>query len=1344
MENYILYDEIGRGEHSVVYKGRKKGTIEFVAIHCVEKCKRFELRNIVRLTHEIEHPNVVKFHEWYETTNHIWMVVELCTGNSLDVVLSQDKRLPEDTIRCFGAEIAKALFHIHSLEILYCDLRPSRIMLDGSGVLKLSDFALARVEGEEDFYDSVEEEKNSEEEEKSYREGQRETSTRPKPSPHYMAPEILKGEPHSKASDLWSFGCVLHELFTGKQPFFADSFPELVTKIFHESPPHVNDKEVGAANGALLDLDDLIQSLLQKDPSQRLTWDDLISHRFWNGNLEHCLETERKVDNVVSDDALESQQEESIEISANENREFLGGDGNKNDEGVTSNADLLNAPELMVRQGTYTFSNKQSEKGPDNESLGKTKTLARARNSNNQDENTPRSSSQGEQTDVKISVCASREKEIKSTPLKKNQTFSKNDFNSEVRQNGPSQSEDQESKATDEEQLHCTGNILGQQSISDLASHPSDFTVTPIADNPKIKKFSFPKWDAKSLPCQPLKPGELENLPEEKFEEHLIAIRDLLSQNGKSSAGPMATLHRSKLHTSSYLASLCRDREIANLLFDSDFLSVVLKQIKSGFSADFKGRLGYGLSLLAANATMISEDFNMTEVFITLTEVIRDNFRNAKLKQHLLPALGEFLFYAATQEESLGSQITQWDVPGVTYTIITRCLHEGEDIVVQHFAAKTIENVATTTGRHCIKFATNDTAQLLWNFFTHCTVDAQKVTAITALSRLTSHSPSVFQHVLEKAGFKAVSSALSNSVSKVQQSLVTMFVILLSTRPQMRRLVQERDLITRGLHLLESPSVVIRGKVFLLVVTLVQSSPEALLHCCQSRLVMHIERQMKRGTPLKGESPDNRDYLTQCQRLCVAAVVDAAPGILTDVLTSLDAVQGRKHPSAGQAKQLRIHLPFLSIILHLVTSHAFRAQITHEEFLINIGMLLSHIISIESGTTSIGSAAGPNAAEDLTSVVLSITEAVTQHPPILLEYHAVVTEHVLPHLAALISSSNGDKRVLSFRMFADVASLYFDNHNFNSSSSKLEDVLSSTSKLNEVINDHLLPQYHLILQDQDPLPAYGLKLLLSFLERSPEIIHTVVKQELLVTMSQILQSHTGRLDRGMVQSIVGLLDCLVCAKDVDMSELFNQGLIDSLVSLFVDTADSQNDDGIPGNEAFVALLLPLLDLLNNTLKYVSREVRKALQAKTESNSESTVQTQLAEKLLVESKPLVDMTGVLINFLCHEETDIGDSACKCLYLMVELFGGIYKDALSAENMEFFAEALSTADIKKRKQLLRIIKRLLSANSQVSDVAREAQILLEVLQEIGKSQQSDAEALAVQSLVQEILVKLDVAK
>ena len=278
------------------------------------------------------------------------------------------------------------------------------------------------------------------------------------------------------------------------------------------------------------------------------------------------------------------------------------------------------------------------------------------------------------------------------------------------------------------------------------------------------------------------------------------------------------------------------------------------------------------------------------------------------------------------------------------------------------------------------------------------------------------------------------------------------------------------------------------------------------------------------------------------------------------------------------------------------------------------------------------------------------------------------------------------------------------------------------------------------------MPAYGLKLLLSFLERSPDIIHTVVNQKLLLTMSQILQSRTDRVDRGMQQSVVGLLDCLVSAKDVDVSSLYDQGLIDSLVSVFVDIASTQNDENSPGNDASVAVLLPLLDSLNNTLKYVSREVRKALQAKTEAAPESEAQTQLAEKLLVESKPLVDMTGVLINYLCHEDPDARDSACRCLYLMVELFGGIYEDALSTENMECFAEALSTADIKKQKQILRIIKRLISSNLQRSDVeANGWQGFIDVLQGLlNPTNPSSAEEVAVQGLTQEILTKLGLAK
>ena len=595
MENYILYDEIGRGEHSIVYKGRKKGTIEFVAIHCVEKCKRFELRNIVRLTHEMDHPNIVRFREWYETTNHIWMVVELCTGDSLDVVLSQDKRLPEDAIRRFGAEIVKALFYIHSLGILYCDLKPSRIMLDGAGVLKLSDFALSRVEGEDDFFEFLQEE----DEDQTYKDREKEQSKRPKPSPHYMSPEVLSGGPHSKEADLWSFGCVLYELFSGEQPFVADSFPELVAKIFQDNPPHLSGKGEGAANEALQELDNLIQSLLQKDPTKRLGWDGLITHVFWHGELEHHFETLENSETVATEDQHELPAEESNEANVNDGEQFPNGDIDENKEGGITDSDLLNAPEQMVRQGTYTFSSKPRSQTADSESLGKTKTVVRRTKSDDQNTSAgaaANSSDKGKEMDGKSSEVnkASNEKNNKTTPLKRKQTFNKKDF-SEIKQNGPRQTEDEESNhapLSQGAQVQQEGNMQGQKSISDLASHPSDFIVTPIADNAKIKKFSLPKWDSKSLPCQPLKPGELVDLPEDKFEEHLTTISNLLSQSDKSSTGPMAALHRSKLHTSSYLALLCRDGEIANVMFDSQFISVMLKQIKSGFSADFKARLG--------------------------------------------------------------------------------------------------------------------------------------------------------------------------------------------------------------------------------------------------------------------------------------------------------------------------------------------------------------------------------------------------------------------------------------------------------------------------------------------------------------------------------------------------------------------------------------------------------------------------------------------------------------------------------------------------------------------------------------------------------------------------------
>ena len=135
MDNFILYDEISKGNSCVIYKGRRKGSINFLAIHCIEKIMRPEITNLVRLTYEISHKNVVRFYEWYETSNHLWLVVELCTGGTLDAIIKQDTCLPESSIKQFGIDICEGLFYIHSLGILFCDLQPRKVIFFLKNVL---------------------------------------------------------------------------------------------------------------------------------------------------------------------------------------------------------------------------------------------------------------------------------------------------------------------------------------------------------------------------------------------------------------------------------------------------------------------------------------------------------------------------------------------------------------------------------------------------------------------------------------------------------------------------------------------------------------------------------------------------------------------------------------------------------------------------------------------------------------------------------------------------------------------------------------------------------------------------------------------------------------------------------------------------------------------------------------------------------------------------------------------------------------------------------------------------------------------------------------------------------
>ncbi|XP_019486585.1 PREDICTED: serine/threonine-protein kinase ULK4 [Hipposideros armiger] len=1155
----------------------------------------------VRLTHEIKHKNIVTFHEWYETSNHLWLVVELCTGGSLETVIAQDKNLPEDVVREFGIDLLTGLHHLHQLGILFCDISPGKILLEGPGTLKFSNFCLAKVEGEnlEEFFALVAADEGGGDSGENVL--KKNMESRVKGSLIYTAPEIVRGTDFSVASDLWSLGCLLYEMFSGKPPFFSESVSELMDKIFYEDPfpPIPKDSSLPKASS---DLINLLDGLLQKDPQKRLTWAGLLQHSFWKDAFTRKDQASSTEESSVSRNMMEcSGSQDSKQLL--ESPQSGQAKGERSGQRLSHSFRLENPTELRP---------KNTLGGHLNESMF----LLSSRP-------TPRTS-----TAVRLSP-------------------------------GEDMTQDSPQKAASLLN-QSTSRHLSQQDLEsrmrELIYTDSDLVVTPIIDNPKVRK------DICSGPC---------------FQFFWV-------------------------YTEAWNCWIIRRAKVARVI-----------------------------GLLASHTAELQENTPVIEAITLLTELIRENFRNSKLKQCLLPTLGELICLVATQEEKKKSPRDCWAVPSATYTVLMRCLREGEERVVNHMAAKIIENVCTTFSAQAQGFITGEIGPVLWYLFKHSTADSLRITAISALCRITRHSPTAFQNVIEKVGLNSVMSSLASAICKVQQSMLTLFTALLSRGIHLQRLIQEKDFVSTIIRLLDSPSTSIRAKAFLVLLYILIHNHEMLLLSCQSRLVMYIERDSRNTTPGK-EPQSSHEYLSRCLDLLIRHIVQELPRILGDILNALANVSGRKHPSTVQAKQLKMCLPLMSIVLHLVTSQVFRPQVVTEEFLFSYGTILSHIKSVDSGETNIDGAIGLTASEEFIKVTLSAFEAIIQYPVLLKDYCSTVVDYILPPLVSLVQSQNVEWRLFSLRLLSETTSLLV---NQEVGDGRKEAKVDSDSNLLALIRDVLLPQYEHILTEPDPVPAYALKLLVAMTEHNPTFTRLVEESKLIPLIFEVIPEHQENILGNTMQSVIALLSNLVACKDANMKLLYEQGLVRHVCNLFTETVTLCLDvDDKNNNETAAALLFSLLDILHSMLAYTSGIVRLALQAQ---KSGSGGDTQAAEDLLLLSKPLTDLISLLIPLLPHEDPEIFEVSSKCLSILVQLYGGENPDSLSPENAENFADSLtSKEDPKEQKLLLRILRRMITSNEKHLENLKNADSLLRTLEWLAPAGGSSADS-AVASLALEIL-------
>ncbi|XP_042746502.1 serine/threonine-protein kinase 36 [Lagopus leucura] len=265
MERYHVLEVIGEGSFGRVYKGRRRCSAQVVALKFIPKVGRSEkeLKNLQReieIMRGLHHPNIIQMLDSFETDKEVVVVTDYAEGE-LFQILEDDGSLPEDQVQTIAAQLVSALYYLHSHRILHRDMKPQNILLGKDGVIKLCDFGFARAMS---IHTMV--------------------LTSIKGTPLYMSPELVEERPYDHTADLWSVGCILYELFMGTPPFYTSSIFQLVSLIVKD--PVKWPKAISPAFKSFL------QGLLMKDPRQRLSWPELLSHPFVAGRVTVIDDTE--------------------------------------------------------------------------------------------------------------------------------------------------------------------------------------------------------------------------------------------------------------------------------------------------------------------------------------------------------------------------------------------------------------------------------------------------------------------------------------------------------------------------------------------------------------------------------------------------------------------------------------------------------------------------------------------------------------------------------------------------------------------------------------------------------------------------------------------------------------------------------------------------------------------------------------------------------------------------------------------------------------------------------------------------------------------------------------------
>jgi serine/threonine-protein kinase len=269
ISHYEILEKLGEGGMGLVFKARDLQLGRFVAIKVLSagagesSDHRARLIQEARAASALNHPNIITIHDIVSIEEGECIVMEFVRGKTV-ADLVEAGRIPAIDCLKYATQIADALTAAHSIGIIHRDLKPANVMITPEGLAKVLDFGLAKLSGEEEGADAL-----------GFEDSDRTMSihnSRPKTAEGaiigtvaYMSPEQAQGQRIDARSDIFSFGAVLYEMFTGDRAFRGSSGLATLTAVLRDNPQEFSKTKVDAPQEA----QEIVMRCLRKDPDQR-------------------------------------------------------------------------------------------------------------------------------------------------------------------------------------------------------------------------------------------------------------------------------------------------------------------------------------------------------------------------------------------------------------------------------------------------------------------------------------------------------------------------------------------------------------------------------------------------------------------------------------------------------------------------------------------------------------------------------------------------------------------------------------------------------------------------------------------------------------------------------------------------------------------------------------------------------------------------------------------------------------------------------------------------------------------------------------------------------------------